>query len=51
MIIIEQKNTVFDIIITSITNAKKTSLIFESRIELKHYLYKISSMKSRAKMM
>ena len=31
-------------------NAKKASFIFESRIELKHHLYKISSMKSKAKM-
>jgi len=51
MTIIEQENAVFDITITSITNAKKMSLIFESRIESKHRLYRISSMKSRAKTM
>jgi len=51
MIIIEQKNTVFNIIIMSIMNAKKISFIFELRIESKHHLYRISSMKSRAKTM
>jgi len=51
MTIIEQENIVFNIIIINITSAKKISFIFESRIELKHHLYKISSMKSRAKMM
>jgi len=51
MTIIEQENTVFNITIMSIMNAKKTFFIFESRIESKHCLYRISSMKSRAKMM
>ena len=51
MTIIEQENTIFDITITSIMSAKKTSFIFESRIESKHRLYRISSMKSRAKTM
>ena len=51
MTIIEQENAVFDITIMSITSAKETSFVFEPRIEPKHRLYRISSMKSRAKTM
>jgi len=51
VIIIKQKNAVLNIIIISIMNAEKTFFIFESRIELRHRLYKISSMKSKAKTM
>jgi len=57
MTIIEQENAVFNIIIMSIMNAKKSSLMFaiedqkSKHQKSKHHLYKISLMKSRVKTM
>ncbi len=47
MTIIKQKNTVFCVTITSITNAKNLS----SRSKIETSLYRISSMKSKARTM